>query len=180
LIINLENTYTPKRVFTATTLEQSFDTENNNVTALVMEKYHRFTQAFPATYFVLQYMHRTKDDLFGRLLKGYGGSDIKIDSSTGAVIGGGPGKGISSANYVVFAFQQPFPQDIYRVGFATLYDPRGGILVQPGIVWKPRGYLSVDFFYSYINGHLGGNPNNNALSTADFADEATIRVSYQF
>lgn len=179
LIINLENTYTPKRVFTATTLEQSFDRENSNVTALVMEKYHRFTQAFPATYFVLQYMHRTKDDLFGRLLKGYGGSDIKLDSS-GNVVGGGPGKGINSANYVVFAFQQPFPQDIYRVGFATLYDPRGGILVQPGIVWKPRGYLSVDLFYSYINGKLGGNPNNNALSTVDFADEATIRVSYQF
>lgn len=179
LIINLENTYTPNRVFTGINLQQSFDKENSNVTALVMEKYHRFTQAFPATYFVLQYMHRTKDDLFGRLLKGYGGSDIKLDTN-GNVIGGGPGKGINSANYVVFAFQQPFPQDIYRVGFATLYDPRGGILVQPGIVWKPRGYLSVDFFYSYINGHLGGNPNNNALSTADFADEATIRVSYQF
>lgn len=168
LIINLENTYTPNRVFTATTLGKNFDKENSNVTALVMEKYHRFTQAFPATYFVLQYMHRTKDDLFGRLLKGYGGDD------------NGPGKGINSANYVVFAFQQPFPQDIYRVGFATLYDPKGGILVQPGVVWKPRGYLSVDFFYSYINGHLGGNPNNNALSTADFADEATIRVTYQF
>ncbi len=180
LIINLENTYTPKRVFTGINLQQSFDTENNNVTALVMEKYHRFTQAFPATYFVLQYMHRTKDDIFGRLLKGYGGSDIKIDPANGNVIGGGPGKGINSANYVVFAFQQPFPQDIYRIGFATLYDPKGGILVQPGIVWKPRGYLSVDLFYSYINGHLNGNPNNNALSTADFADEATVRVSYQF
>ena len=179
LIINLENTYTPNRVFTSPDLGQGFLKENNNVTALVMEKYHRFTQAFPATYFVLQYMHRTKDDLFGRSLKGYGGTDI-VQDANGKVIGGGPGNGISNANYVVFAFQQPFPQDIYRVGFATLYDPRGGILVQPGIVWKPRGYLSVDFFYSYINGHLGGNPNNNALSTADFADEATIRVSYQF
>jgi hypothetical protein len=168
LIINLENTYTPKRVFTSPDLGQSFLTQNSNVTALVMEKYHRFMQSFPATYLVLQYMHRTKDDLFGRSLKGYGGDD------------NGPGKGINGANYVVFAFQQPFPQDIYRIGFATLYDPKGGILVQPGIVWKPRGYLSVDLFYSYINGHLGGNPNNNALSTADFADEATIRVSYQF
>lgn len=168
LIINLENTYTPNRVFTSPDLRRAFLKENSNVSALVMEKYHRFTQAFPATYFVLQYMHRTKDDLFGRSLKGYGGDD------------NGPGKGINGANYVVFAFQQPFPQDIYRVGFATLYDPKGGILVQPGIVWKPRGYLSVDLFYTYINGHMGGNPNNNALSTADFADEATIRVSYQF
>jgi len=168
LIINLENTYTPKRVFTSPDLGQSFLTDKSNVTALVMEKYHRFTQAFPATYVVLQYMHRTTDDIFGRSLKGYGGDD------------NGPGKGISSANYVALAFQQPFPQDIYRIGFATLYDPKGGILVQPGIVWKPRGYLSVDFFYTYINGKLGGNPNNNALSTADFADEATIRVSYQF
>jgi hypothetical protein len=167
-MINLESTYTPNRVFTNPSLSRDYLSENSLVSALVLEKYQRFTQAFPATYFVVQYMHRTKDDIFGRSLKGYGGDD------------NGPGTGISSANYVVFAFQQPFPQDIYRVGFATLYDPKGGILVQPGIQWKPRGAWSLDFFYSYINGHLGGNPNNNALSTADFADEATVRISYQF
>jgi hypothetical protein len=117
----------------------------------------------------MQFMHRTKDDIFGRSLKGYGGGD------------NGPGQGLSGgANYVVFAFQQPFPQDIYRIGFAALYDPKGGILVQPGIQWKPSGSLAIDFFYTYINGHLGGNPNNNAISTVDFADEATVRIGYQF
>ncbi|MGH8445416.1 MAG: DUF1302 family protein, partial [Solimonas sp.] len=120
-------------------------------------------------YMVLQYMHRTKDDLFGRSLKGYGGN---VNEAADGISGG--------ANYVVFALQQPFPQDIYRVSLATLYDPRGGILVQPGIKWKPRGSITVDAFYSYINGHLGGNPNNNALSTADFADEFTLRLAYQF
>jgi hypothetical protein len=169
LIINLETTYTPNRVFTAPSLSRNYLRENNLVSALVLEKYHRFTQAFPATYFVMQFMHRTKDDIFGRSLKGYGGGD------------NGPGQGLSGgANYVVFAFQQPFPQDIYRIGFAALYDPKGGILVQPGIQWKPSGSLAIDFFYTYINGHLGGNPNNNAISTVDFADEATVRIGYQF
>ncbi|MGH8456811.1 MAG: DUF1302 family protein, partial [Stenotrophobium sp.] len=164
LIINVEATYTPNRVFTAPSLSGSFLTENNLIGALVLEKYQRFSQSFPATYFVLQYMHRTKDDIFGRSLQGYGGTDTSVASG----VSGG-------SNYVVFAFQQPFPQDIYRIGFATLYDPRGGILVQPGIQWKPKGSLSLDFFYTYINGHLHGNPNNNALSSIDFADEATVR-----
>lgn len=169
LIINLEASYTPNRVYTAPSLSRDYLREDSAIGALVLEKYHRFTQAFPATYMVLQYMHRTKDDLFGRALKGYGGN---VNAPAGGISGG--------ANYVVFALQQPFPQDIYRVSLATLYDPRGGILVQPGIKWKPRGSITVDAFYSYINGHLGGNPNNNALSTADFADEFTLRVGYQF
>ncbi|HWU68725.1 MAG TPA: DUF1302 family protein [Stenotrophobium sp.] len=169
LIINVEMLYTPNRVFTAPSLSGSFLKENNLIGALVLEKYQRFSQYFPATYFVLQYMHRTKDDIFGRSLQGYGGTDTSVAPG----IAGG-------SNYVVFAFQQPFPQDIYRIGFATLYDPRGGILVQPGIQWKPRGSLAFDFFYTYINGDLHGNPNNNALSSVDFADEATVRLSYQF
>ena len=70
LIINLETTYTPNRVFTNPSLSRDYLRENNLVSALVLEKYHRFTQAFPATYFVMQYMHRTKDDIFGRSLKG--------------------------------------------------------------------------------------------------------------
>jgi len=169
LIINLETSYTPNRTFTDLSLSRNYLRENNSVTALVMEKYHRFTQAFPATYVVFQAMHRTKDDLFGRSLKGYGGTD---HSAPDGLDGG--------ANYLVLAFQQPFPQDIYRVGFAALYDPRGGILVQPGIKWKPKGSLTVEAFYTYTNGDLYGNPNDNLLSTADFADELTLRIAYQF
>ncbi|HET8883551.1 MAG TPA: DUF1302 family protein [Solimonas sp.] len=169
LIINLEASYTPDKKFTSTTLSQKPISEDSVLAALVLEKYYRFTEAFPATYFVLQYMYRNADDLFGRSLKGYGGTQTKMPD------------GVKNANYIVFAFQQPFPNDVYRIGFATLYDPRGSILVQPGIKWKPSGEWTVEGFYSYINGKLGhANPNDTLLSTVDYADEATIRITYQF
>ena len=176
LIINVEVSYTPAKVFTNPTLSNQFLHQNDWVGALVLEKYYRFSDAFPATYFVLQYMHRTRDDLFGRALKGYGGaeSDTYAPTATSAA------PGVTNANYVVFAFQQPFPQDIYRVGFATLYDPRGGILVQPGLQFKPNGHWSIDGFYNYINGHLSGNPNRNLLGNMEFANEFTVRLGYQF
>jgi hypothetical protein len=174
LIINLETTYTPARVYTAPTLGKDFLHQNDWVSALVLEKYYRFSQSFPATYFVLQYMHRTRDDLFGRSLRGYGGTDTYDPNATS----GDPGK--TNANYVVFAFQQPFPQDIYRIGFAALYDPRGGILLQPGLQYKPSGHWAFDGFYSYINDRLSGNPNNNLLGGLAFANEFTVRVGYQF
>lgn len=168
LIINLEVSYTPDRTFTNTTLSRNYIKDDAWVGALVMEKYYRFSQYFPATYLVFQYMYRNVDDLFGRHLSGYGGTETQ--SATG----------VDGANYIAFAFQQPFPQDIYRIGFATLYDPRGSILVQPGIKWKPSGALTIEAFYSYINGDLGDNPNETLLSTADFADEVTLRIAYQF
>ena len=169
LIINLEASYTPDRTFTNTSLSRNYLLEDSVVTALVLEKYHRFTQAFPATYFVLQHMYRSVDDLFGRHLSGYGGTETSA------------AEGVDGAHYVAFAFQQPFPQDIYRIGFATLWDPRGSILVQPGIKWKPRGAFTVEAFYSYINGGLGSaNPNDTLLSTVDYADEVTLRLTYQF
>jgi hypothetical protein len=115
-------------------------------------------------------MYRGVDDLFGRHLSGYGGSET--EASPG--VSGG-------AHYIAFAFQQPFPNDIYRIGFATLWDPRGSILVQPGIKWKPSGAFTAEVFYSYLNGALGGaNPNETLLSTVDYADEVTLRLSYQF
>ncbi|HVT35765.1 MAG TPA: DUF1302 family protein, partial [Nevskiaceae bacterium] len=170
LIINLESSYTPKRTYTPLTLTtKGYPQFNSSVTALVMEKYYRFTDAFPATYFVFQYMHRNVDDLFGRLLSGYGGTETT------------QAPGVHNADYVVLAAQQPFPQDVYRAAFAMLVDPRGSILVQPGLRWKPNREWQVDGFYTYINGALGGaNPNNTLLSTLDFADEFTIRLTYQF
>jgi len=174
LIINVEGSYTPDRVFTSTTLGKDFLHQNDWVGALVLEKYYRFSEAFPATYFVFQYMHRTRDDLFGRSLRGYGGTDTYDPNATTG------DHGLTNANYIVFAFQQPFPQDIYRVGFAALGDPHGGVLVQPGLQYKPSGHWAFDGFYTYINDHLGGNPNNNLMGGLGFANEVTVRVTYQF
>ncbi|GAC1633037.1 MAG: hypothetical protein NVS9B10_28080 [Nevskia sp.] len=169
LIINVETTYTPNRRFTNINLSRDYIKEDNIVSAVVLEKYQRFFNSIPATYMVAQFEHRTKDDLFGRSLKGYGGTTTH--ESTG-VTGG--------SNYVVFAAQQPFPQAIWRLSFAGLYDVRGGLLIQPGVLWRPNGHVSANIFYSYINGKIHGNPNDNAISTASFADEITFRVGYQF
>lgn len=171
LIINLEATYVPDRKFTNTSLSREYIERDEWSTALVMEKYHRFTQAFPATYFVFQYMHKSQSDLFGRHLSGFGGTPEASTTTTGGIDHG--------SNYLVFAFQQPFPSLVWRADFAVLYDAEGGLLVQPAARWKPNGKFTVEAFYNLIE-TLGGNPNKNALSTADFADELAVRISYQF
>lgn len=78
LIINLEATYTPDRRFTNPSLSRDYLKQDETIGALVMEKYQRFSQNFPATYLVFQWMHRTKSDLFGRHLDGMGGSVDKV------------------------------------------------------------------------------------------------------
>jgi hypothetical protein len=35
-------------------------------------------------------------------------------------------------------------------------------------------------YYTYLNGDLGGNDNDNIISTIDFADEIGVRLGYQF
>lgn len=171
LIINLEATYVPDRKFTNTSLSRNYIDQDEWTAALVMEKYHRFTQAFPATYFVFQYMHKSESDLFGRHLSGFGASTEESISTTGGIDGG--------SNYLVFAFQQPFPSLVWRVDFSALYDAEGGLLLQPAVRWKPNGSFTVEAFYNYID-TVSGNPNNNALSSAEWADEVALRIGYQF
>ena len=175
LIINLETTYTPNRRFTNPTLSRNYLRQDNVVSALVLEKYQRFSRDVPATYMVFQYMHRTKDDIVGRSLRGYGGKDRYDPDTTSAAPGVKGG-----SNYIVFAAQQPFASLIWRADFAALYDVRGGLLLQPAVRWKPNTAITVEAFYNYLNGRIGGNPNNNVVSTLDFANEATVRFGYQF
>jgi hypothetical protein len=169
LIINLEAMYTPDRTFTAPSLTRNFEQRNELITALVMEKYQRFSQYFPATYMVFQWEHRTDSDLYGRLLSGMDGTST---NTAGGFKGGWDG--------LVFAFQQPFPNLVYRVDGAVLYDVRGGILGQLGLRWKPNGPISVETYYTYVNGRLSGNSNDNIISTIDYAKEIGIRLGYQF
>lgn len=170
LIINLEATYTPDRYFTNPTLSRNYLKEDETIAALVMEKYQRFSQNFPATYLVFQWMHRTKSDLYGRHLDGMGGTADKIADG---VDGGWDG--------LVFAMQQPSPTLTWRFDGAILYDTRGGILVQPALQWKPNDKVSVQAFYNLLDGNVGGaNPNENIIQTLDYADELGLRLGYQF
>ena len=88
-------------------------------------------------------------------------------------------KGSDNADYVVFAFQQPFPNLVWRADLAMLYDVQGGVFIQPTLRWKPNGAITIDAFYNYLNGHLG-NQNQNIVGTLDFADEVGLRLAYQF
>jgi hypothetical protein len=35
-------------------------------------------------------------------------------------------------------------------------------------------------FYNYVNGNLNGNPTDNALSSANYVKELTLRIGGQF
>ncbi len=128
LIINFEASYVPNRTFTNPSLSHDYIQKPEVSTALVMEKYQRFSQNFPATYLVFQWMHKSQSDLFGRYVGGMGGSESQVAQG----YGGG-------WNALAFAFQQPFPSLVWRFDFAALYDTKGGILVQPAVRWKPSG-----------------------------------------
>jgi hypothetical protein len=169
LIVNVEALYVPDRTFTAPGLGKDFVRTHEWTTALVLEKYQRFSASLPATYMVFQWLHKSESDLFGRYLGGYGG-----DANHAA-----PGVG-GGYDALAVAFQQPFANLVWRADLAILADLRGGVLLQPAVRWKPSGQFTVEAFYNFVDGHLGGNPNDNALSTFDYADEAALRLSWQF
>jgi hypothetical protein len=177
IIFNLEVAYTPERAFTPLSLSQTPIRSDETEIALVVEKYHRFTPSFPATYLVFQAMHKTDSDLFGRHLSGYGGKAVKGTNTEKAIATGVDG----GATYLAVAFLQPWPAYIWELSAAALVDTRGGILVQPGLKWKPSGPITVEGFYNFIDGTTWNkNPNDSALSTLSFMNEFTVRLTYQF
>lgn len=169
LIVNLEVSFTPDRNFTNTTLSRDYIEDDEWIGALVLEKYQRFSESFPATYLVFQWMHRTESDLFGRNLKGMGGSVNKVAEG---VDGGWDG--------LVFAMQQPSSTLTWRFDGAILYDTRGGILVQPALRYAPSTSWNVELFYNFIQGNLHGDDNKNIMQTLEYADELCLRLGYQF
>lgn len=177
MIFNFEVQYTPERNFTNIGLEQAFIEQDEYIAALVIDKWHRFSNNFPATYMVFQAFTRNRGDLVGRHLSGYGGRPLEelAPDATRSTSGKS-----GNANYIVFGFSQPFPNRIYEIEFATLFDPEGGIFAQPGVRWNPGNGVTVEGFYNYTNGRLWGRETMNVVSTLDFAEEFTLRLTYQF
>ena len=168
LILNFEVSFTPDRTFTSPDLGQDYLVEDEFISALVLEKYQRFSRSFPATYFVFQWMHRTESDLFGRHLSGMGGT-----------INNAP-TGVDAWDGLVLALQQPFPGLVWRADLSVLYDTRGGVFVQPALKWKPSGNWNIEAFYTYIDDDISSNANENIMQTFDWAEEFGLRVAYQF
>ena len=185
LIIRGEVNWTPNKAFT-NDLSFNFTEKDDIVSSLIFEKYHRFSMDFPATYMVLQWMHRTESDMFGRDLDKQDTRKISdfMDPTTGAFTACAfdnacdDPRGDSSANYVVFAFQQPFPNLIWRADFAIMVDVAGGYLVQPGIRYRPSAKYQWDLYATMINSP--GGDNDTVTETLDWADEIFVRFTYFF
>ncbi|MCC2658660.1 MAG: hypothetical protein K0Q76_3768 [Panacagrimonas sp.] len=183
LIINFETSYIPERTFTEKSLSRNFIESDESVSALVMEKYHRWFQEFPATYMVFQALHQSDSNLFGQHLGCQGGTGgdpgtVAAEFNRKLKQCGDNKKG--GSNNIVLAFLQPFPDYIYRVTGAALLDVEGGLFLQGGFRWSPGNDLTFDFLYNHVNGNLYGDENKNALQAVDWVDEFVVRAAYQF
>ncbi|WP_417765728.1 DUF1302 family protein [Spongiibacter tropicus] len=171
IILNMEVQYTPERVFTSPDLGKDGLTSDEYILTLVAEKWHRWSESFPAAYLVGQFMHRSESDLVGLHLDGYGGNVGNTDPKQ-------PG-GISSANYLVFAGFQPWPNKKYIAEWAILYDVQGGLLFQPLLKWNPGRGMSVDLYYNYVTGDLYGDGSKTLTRALDHVQEVGMRFTYQ-
>jgi hypothetical protein len=171
LIVRFEATYTPNKTFTdPSLLGADYLVEDEYITSFVMEKYHRFSMDFPATYMVFQWLHKSESDLFGRHLDGYGMTTTEDPGFTQP-------KGRSGYDAISFALQQPSPSLLWRADLAILWDLEGGYLVQPGLRYKPSKSVSAELFANFVG---GGNDNMDAMSSFDFVEEVAFRLTYQF
>ncbi|PCJ35579.1 MAG: hypothetical protein COA75_10515 [Cellvibrionales bacterium] len=165
LVVRFEMSYTPDKKFT-NNLRYKFIEEDEILASLVLEKYHRFSDSFPATFMIFEYMYRKESDLLGRHLSGLGGS-----------ISRRPGGGEQDRGWhgLVLAFQQPFPGLKWRLDGSFLYDMEGGFFLQPAVRYKPSSAWTVEAFANIIDGN-----NSSSLGVFDWSDDFTMRVTYQF
>lgn len=192
IIINLEAAYSPGRTLASPDVRRNPPEVDDLQIGLVMEKYHRFSESFPATYMVFQYLWQKETDLAGLRIDGYGAelydrlgqgvqleSDVPLSDNPRSFRNGGGG--VKHANYAVFAALQPTNAFIWEYSAALLIDVQGGVLFQPSVQWKPKGNVTVNLFYNYINDDVwGGNANKNIMSLIDYANELNFRLGFQF
>lgn len=170
LIVRGEVSYTPDKKFTDLRLSKVFIEEDEIAASIVLEKYQSLFDAIPATYMIVEWMHKTESDLFGRHLSG--------NDNRGLQDTDGRPDGQDQFNAVTFAFQQPFPNLIWRLDFAVLIDVAGGWFMQPGLRYKPSSDWQFDLYANIAQD--GGGKNNDTLETIDFSDEIMARVTFYF
>jgi hypothetical protein len=166
LVVRFEVSYTPDKKFT-NNISRNFIESDEWVTGLALEKYHRFSRNFPATFVSFQWMHKSDSDFLGRNLRTLGG-DGRNPPTGGEKSGGW--------DAIAFAFQQPFPDLVWRADFALLYDLNGSYLVQPAVRYKPSAAWTFEAFATFID----SKDNAGSLQPVAWADELTLRVGYQF
>ncbi len=165
LVMRFEMSYTPNKKFT-NNLRYEYIEEDEVLASFILEKYHRFSNSFPATFMIVEYMYRKESDLLGRHLSGLGGDRTHR-----------PGGGEQDRGWhgMVLAFQQPFPGLKWRLDGSFLYDMEGGFLLQPAVRYKPSSAWTVEAFANIIDGN-----DSSSLGPFDWSDDFTMRVTYQF
>lgn len=167
LIGRFEFSYTPKKYFTNPTLGD-YIRKSEYQFAFIAEKYHKFSSAFPATYFVAQWLHKSRSDLFGRYLGG-------VNNPPGSAPNGQSG----GFNALALAVQQPSPTLEYRFDFAILTDLKGGWYVQPGVKWKPTKAIQADVYLNALYSQHRGEY-RDFVDGAQHNNELFVRLAYQF
>ncbi len=170
LVIRAEASYTPDRKWT-NNLAQKPLSGNEWITALALEKYQRLSQNFPATFFSLQWMHKTHSDFVGRSLDTIGGT------ATEGARGKKTGWGGNGWDAFSFAFQQPTPSLMWRFDFSVLYDIYGcAIWCSRRIRYKPSNGWTFEAYANLIDAKNSA----GSLAPVDWGDEVTLRIGYQF
>lgn len=167
LIGRFEISYASDRKFTNPTLSRHYINEDETQFAFIFEKYHKFSSAVPATYLVLQWLHKSASDLFGRSLVG-------LDNTPGQAP-----EGQGSFNAIAVAVQQPSPTLAWRFDLAALTDLKGGWLLQPGVKWKPNREFQVDLYANIVESSTGQSSRNFAQGL-EYANEIFFRGTYSF
>ena len=178
LVLRGEMSYTPNKKFTALDLSHNWIEEDEYVASIIAEKYHRWTDAAPAMFMVAEWMHKTSSDLFGRHLSGNENTPGLGLNPDGTYQDDGIPDGSDSFNAVAFAFQQPFPDLIWRLDMAFLLDLEGGWFFQPGVRYRPSANFQFDIYANIAQD--GGNKNDDIVETFDWADEVFVRATYFF
>lgn len=166
LIGRFELSHSPKRTFTNPSVSRDYITKSETNFALILEKYHKFSDAFPATYIVLQWMHKSASDIFGRPLEG-------VNNVPGARPTGKSG----GSNYFAVVAQQPSPTAEWRFDIATLTDGEGGWFMQPGAKWKPSKSFQLDVYGNFFH---SSNEGKDFAENLDYAREVFLRATYYF
>ena len=167
LVVRFEGSYTPDKKFTNPSASSSYISHDEWVTSLTIEKYQRFSDDFPATFFIFEWMHKSESDMLGRHLSGLGGDATHLPGN------GEPGRGWDG---LVFALQQPFPNLTWRLDLSVLYDLNGGVFIQPAVRYKPSGDWTIEAFANIID----ANNNGSIFAPMEFSDDVTVRLTYQF
>lgn len=166
LIGRFELSYTPNKKLTNPNLSQRYLERDELNFAFIAEKYHKFSTSLPATYMVLQWMHKSDTDLFGRPLAG-------SNNTPGEAPRGKRG----GADYVAFVLQQPSPSLEWRFDLAALTDMKGGWYLQPGTRWKPGKDFQLDVYANYLR---SSNKGQDFAEGYAYARELLLRGSWYF